>query len=496
MIERIFGTECEYAPTYQSKDNTKIAWMSEEELLDHLKGLSVMLFSSLKRKKYPMAGEFLGNGGRLYIDRGGHPEYATPECRSIKDLIAYEKAGDRLVQELAALARPLDDHPHTIPELHIFKNNVDSYGNTYGGHENYLISPKAAENIHQIIPFLVTRQIFTGTGRVSTHQDTGDIFFKISQRADFIRRKYSDRTTNVRGIINTRRREIYNNEQNRRLHIIVGDSNMSEAAVGLKIGTTVLILRLLEEGKLNDIPALSSPVTALKSISRSWNDSFPLEDRKGRLTALDVQSIYLDHVRRFFSSHSPTSEEASILALWEEILAGLNQLKISKENFILEEDPHKLRRKIDWILKLWLLNRYGKMDDTVVNNRSLKLLDVKYHDLNPTTGLYSQCDSLGLVDHMVEEDAVLRAKRLPPDNTRARIRGKVIRQTAEMNVEVNIEDWENINIKPKGRDTGSAHFFNQHRGIGHHLKIRLDDPFKAVDPSIFEQLEHFMEEWR
>ena len=496
MIERIFGTECEYAPTYHSKDSTKIAWMSEEELLDHLKGLSVMLFSSLKRKGYPMAGEFLGNGGRLYIDRGGHPEYATPECRSIKDLIAYEKAGDRIVQELAVLTRPLIDPPPTIPELHIFKNNVDSYGNTYGGHENYLISPKAAENIHQIIPFLVTRQIFTGTGRVSTHLDTGNTSFQISQRADFISRTYSDRTTNVRGIINTRRREIYNNEQNRRLHIIVGDSNMSEVAIGLKIGTTVLILRLLEEGKLNDIPALSSPVTALKSISRSWNDSFSLEDRKERLTALDVQLIYLEHARRFFSSHSPTSEEASILALWEEILAGLSQLKISKENFILEEDPHNLRRKIDWILKLWLLNRYGNMDDSALNNCSQKLLDVKYHDLNPATGLYSQCESLGLVDHMVEEEAVLRAKRLPPDNTRAQIRGSIIRQTSEMDIEVNVEDWENINIKPKGRDTGNVHFFNQHRGIGHHLKIRLDDPFKAEDCSIFEQIEHLVELWR
>lgn len=492
MKERIFGTECEYAPTYHLKDNARIARLDEEELHDHLKGLSLMLFSSLNRKGYPMAGEFLGNGGRLYVDRGGHPEYATPECRSIKDLIVYEKAGDRIVQELVTLARPLIVHHGIIPELHIFKNNVDFYGNTYGGHENYLISPKAAENIQQIIPFLVTRQIFTGTGRVLIHKDADTTTFQISQRADFINRTYSDRTSEVRGIINTRKREIYRKGQNRRLHIIVGDSNMSQVAIGLKIGITVLILRLLEEGNLDRIPVLSSPVAALRSISRSWSSSFPLEDRKGRLTALDVQLIYLEQVRRFFSSHSPTPEEESTLALWEEVLEGLSRLKVSKKNMTLEEDPHELRRKIDWILKLWLLNRYGNMADSTVDNRWLKLLDIKYHDLDPTTGLYSQCESLGLVDGMVDEEAVLRAKCLPPDNTRARIRGKIIRQTAKMNVEVKIEDWEKINIRPKRQDTGSAHYFNQHKGIGPHLRIRLDNPFKATDSSIFEQIEHFV----
>lgn len=495
MRERIFGTECEYAPTYHSKDSAPISRLNEEELLNHLKGLSATLFSSLERKGYPMAGEFLGNGGRLYVDRGGHPEYATPECRRVKDLVAYEKAGDRIVQELVRLARPKITNHCAVPELHIFKNNVDSYGHTYGGHENYLISPKAAKNIHCIIPFLVTRQIFAGTGRVLTKREANTTSFQISQRADFINRSYSDRTSEVRGIINTRKREIYRQGQNRRLHIIVGDSNMSEFAIGLKIGTTVLILRLLEEGKLDAIPVLSSPVTALKTISRSWNSRFPLEDGKGRLTALDVQLIYLEQMRRFFSSHSPTPDEARTLALWEEVLEGLSRLKVSQENWTLEEDPKDLRRKIDWITKLWLLNRYGHRSESMANDRWLRTLDLKYHDLDPATGLYLKCAATGLVDRMVDEKTVLQAQSRPPDNTRARIRGLIIRQTAGMNLEVKIEDWEKINIRPKGRNGASAHPFSQHKGSVHHLGIRLDDPFKATDSSIFEQIEHFVGVW-
>jgi proteasome accessory factor A len=492
MRERIFGTECEYAPIYHSKDSNRITRLNGEELLDYLKGLSFALIGTLKRKGYPMAGEFLGNGGRLYVDRGGHPEYATPECRRVKDLVAYEKAGDRIVQELAHCARPKTGNHRAASELHIFKNNVDSYGNTYGGHENYLISPKAAENMQCIIPFLVTRQIYAGAGRVLTFKEADALSFRISQRAEFINQTYSDRTSEVRGIINTRKREIYHQSQNRRLHIIVGDSNMSEVAIGLKIGTTVLILRLLEEGELDHIPALSSPVAALKSISRSWNNGLQLKDRKGRLTALELQLIYLEQVQRFFSSHSPTPEEAGILSLWEDILEGLSHLKVSKDNGVLEEDPHGLHKKIDWITKLWLLNRYRNTSESLANQRWLSVLDLKYHDLDPTTGLYLKCESMGLVDRLVDEKAVLLAQRSPPDNTRACIRGKVIREAAEMNLEVKIDNWEKIHIQLKGSDNSSAHPFSQHKGVASRMVIRLDDPFKAKDPSVYKDLEHFM----
>jgi proteasome accessory factor A len=495
MRERIFGTECEYAPIYRSKESIRIARLNEEELLHHLKGLSGMLFSSLKHKDYPFAGEFLGNGGRFYVDRGGHPEYATPECRSVLDLVRYEKAGDRLVQGLAQMARQKMTRHRRAPELSIFKNNVDAYGTTYGGHENYLISPEAAENIHAIIPFMVTRQIFAGTGRVVTRREADTTAFQVSQRADFINHTFSDRTSEIRGIINTRKREIYRQGENRRLHIIVGDSNMSEIAIGLKIGATVLMLRLLEEGEITNLPTLSSPVKVLQSISRSWDNRFPLTDRRGRLTALEIQMICLEQVRRFFESHAPTPDEAHTLTLWEEVLHGLSRLKVSQENWVLEDDPCRLHRKIDWLTKLWLLSRQGQRPAPEVDDRWMRTLDLKYHDLDPDAGLYARCESMGLVDRLVDEDAILKAQGQPPENTRARLRGMIVKQTAAMNLDVKIDDWEKIDIRPKGQNAGGLHPFKQHKGVVHHLGIRLDDPFKAKDADIFKKIAEFAGVW-
>jgi len=496
MKERIFGTECEYAPVYQSKKNHhRFRPLHGEALLDYIKGLSSRLFSSLALSGYPMAGEFMGNGGRLYVDRGGHPEYATPECRCVKDLVAYEKAGDRIMQELAAQTNGQTAASEGARTLHVFKNNVDFYGNTYGGHENYLITPRAAKGIRNIIPFLVTRQIFAGAGRILTRQEAGTPSFQISQRAEFIDQTFSDRATRVRGIINTRKREIYGQEQNRRLHLIVGDSNMSEFAIGLKIGTTALVLRLLDEGKLDGICGLASPVQTLKDISRHWNSEFQMTGRSGWYTALDVQAIYLEEVRRFFSSRAPTSDEADALGLWENILQGLSELQISGRNWQLEDDPGELRRKVDWIRKLWILNRYGNMDDPAVNDRRLKLMDLKYHDLNPATGLFARCEALGLVDRMVDDGAIATAQIRPPDNTRAHIRGTIIRGAADKSIDVEIEDWTKINIRAQVRQKGlgqGANPFNRYKGTANCLSIRMDDPFKTMDSSIAEQIERFV----
>ena len=183
------------------------------------------------------------------------------------------------------------------------------------------------------------------------------------------------------------------------------------------------------------------------------------------------------------------------MALWEKILEGLSRLKVSKRNLALEDDPDRLRRKIDWILKLWLLNRYGNMDDSAVNDRWLKLLDFKYHDLDPATGLYAQCEALGFVNRMVDGDTICRAQIHPPENTRARIRGAVIHSTLDKNIEVQIEDWEKINVRAKRRQPGIAHPFKNQKGIVNHLGIRLDDPFKALDSTILEKIERFVDVW-
>jgi len=527
LKDRIFGTECEYALFYQPDTKAGIGHSGGEDLLECLNGLNSLLVSCLWRKGFARAGEFLGNGGRFYIDHGGHPEYATPECRSVRELVAHEKAGDRIVQELVELARSFMMQRGQSGKLHIYKNNVDCFGNTYGGHENYLITQWAMEQIRAIVPFLVTRQIFAGAGKLMTRLDPQELIipycstllpdygagrkdkkkamttlssgrfpYQLTQRADFIDRVANDRTSQERGIINIRKREIPQPGQNRRLHLIMGDSNMSEYALGLKIGTTGIVLRLLEEGVLNDVPKLDSPVEALKRISWSFDSLVRMEDRKGRYTALDVQYSYLERAERFFSSHKPSKEEGEILQLWSNTLRGLEKLKLSRTTGILEEDPEDLRRKIDWILKLWLLDRFREKNGLDWHDLALKYLDLRYHDLDPETGLFARCQELDLADRMVDEEEIHRAQIDPPEDTRAWTRSMIIRSTMNRNLEVHIKNWEEINIIATRKNPrvlecldGGCH------GMPNVFWINLQDPFQAQDLSVLQEVKRFVEIW-
>ncbi len=274
-------------------------------------------------------------------------------------------------------------------KLQVFKNNVDAYGTTYGCHENYLAAPRAIENVSLLVPFLVTRQIFSGAGKVGATGASEFCPYQLTQRADFIDRVFSDRTSQVRGIINLRKREIPKQGQSRRLHVLVGDSNMSEFALGLRAGTTALVLRLLEEDTLEDMPVLESAVEAMKDVSRLFNCPVKLENRQGRYGALDIQTIYLEKVHRFFDDHQPSHGEEEILQLWGRTLEGLRKVKISSGSWTLEDDPEDMRRRIDWILKLWLINRKQQKDGLDWFDYRLKLLDVHYHDLDPQSGIFS-----------------------------------------------------------------------------------------------------------
>ena len=333
MQERILGTECEYALFHQRLPfSPDVGNRKQTPLSENLQEMSALLVRVLRAENRPLAGEFLGNGGRFYIDRD-HPEYATPECRSVLDLISHEKAGDRLVRQLVEGARDIMAQDHIPGRLHAFKNNQDSRGNTYGSHENYLITQRAMEEIRGIIPFLLTRQIFAGAGKVSglesqTISGQQGFPFAVSQRADFIDRVISDRASETRGIINTRKREITRRGENIRLHVILGDSNMSEYALQLKLGATVLVLRMLEDG-LDGVPAFSKPVEALRGISCCPASVHAVDESSCSYTALDVQSIYLEKACRYFASHEATLEEKAILDLWERTLAGLKNLRIS-----------------------------------------------------------------------------------------------------------------------------------------------------------------------
>ncbi len=490
MRQRIFGTECEYAPVYHRPAHCLKDQPCREDLLEHMKTTAARMMSAARMLQLPMAGEFLGNGGRLYVDRGGHPEYATPECKSVADLMTHELAGDRLVRELADI---MNDGDGPI-RLHVYKNNVDSFGHTYGGHENYLISARGMENISRLIPFLVTRQIYAGAGKFMTGIQDGGGGYQISQRADFFDCTYSDRTSEVRGIINIRKREITRADQDRRLHLIIGDSNMAQYTMGLKIGTLLLMLRLLEEEALSPFVELVSPAAALKAVSRNLHAGLNVHYR-GRdavLTALEIQSICLENAMEFYTAHPPGTEEKHWLGLWSQVLQGLKGLQVRLPDAVIEKDDADLKRKIDWVLKLWLLDRSRSKG---ADEGQLKSLDFRYHDLNPVSGLYEQCLALDMVDRLIPEKAIAKARRQPPADTRARLRGRVIQQTFAKNVAVEMENWERIRIRAQKVDPEALHCFNRIKCAMNSMEISLEDPFRADDPQIMSELRAFIRRW-
>jgi proteasome accessory factor A len=490
LHRRIFGTECEYAPVYHRPSHCLEEPQCREDLLEHQNTIAARMMAAAGSLQLSMAGEFLGNGGRLYVDRGGHPEYATPECLSVADLVAHELAGDRLVQ---ALADTMNARQEPV-RLHVYKNNVDGHGHTYGGHENYLVSARGMEDISRLIPFLVTRQIFTGAGKVMAGIPDDAPGFQISQRADFFDCTYSDRTTEVRGIINIRKREITNADQNRRLHLIIGDSNMAQYTLGLKIGTLLLMLRMLEEGALDKDFDLDSPAGALKAVSRDLHAALAVQHHGHGIayTALDIQSICLEKALKFYAVHTPSPEEAQWLEMWTHVLHGLEGLRVRQSEMALEKDDADLKRKIDWILKLWLLDRSRAKG---ADQGQLKSLDLKYHDLDPASSLYAQCLDLDLVDRLIPENDIAKARCAPPGDTRAHLRGMVVQQTSGRNVAVEVKNWERIYVRALSNDPEARHCFNHVKCALNSMVIRLDDPFRADDPQTISELREFIAKW-
>ncbi len=396
----------------------------------------------------------LPNGARLYTDHG-HPEYSTPECRGARDAVACEKAGEAILLEALRLAtRDLMD-----PETGLFKNNTDPQGHSYGSHENYLIDAEAHEEWfarsperagRALIPFLVTRQLLAGAGKVSGDGPgalaTG---YQVSQRADFMERVFGLETTHSRALINTRGEHHCDPRRFRRLHLILGDANMCEAANFLKIGTTQVVLQMLEDGALPEDWTLRDPVEAVQRISRGWNAPVDLADGR-TVTALDVQRRFCEVAREFADggglANNPDGE--AILDLWESVLAGLEGLELSADMEILS-DPGELTRRLDWVLKLWLLGRYRAGKGVGWDHPYLKTLDLQYHNIDRAGGLFYHLQERGLVDRIVADEEVARFVSDPPGDTRAYFRGQCIRRFPET---LRLVNWEMV-----GFEQGAVH---------------------------------------
>jgi proteasome accessory factor A len=413
MRRRIFGLESEYGAI--------CTWNGQSVLTPEV--LARYLFDEIvPSTRYPNV--FLENGARLYVDTGFHPEYATPECDDLLDLVAYDRAGERIIEDLVRRAdRRLAEHE--VPgRIQVFKNNTDSVGNSYGCHENYLVSRHTSfpHLVEALIPFFVSRQILTGAGRI--HRGPAGFEYHLSQRAEHIADEVSGTTVAGRPMINTRDEPHADGERFRRLHVIVGDSSMSEVTTYLKVGTTALVLDMIEDGCFQGDLGLESPVGALRAISRDPTLRQRVRLRDGRaFTALEIQLLYLEacqsHVRRAGADASALA----LLARWDDVLTRLAR------------DPMAADRHVDWVIKKRLIDRYIARHDSSIEDPRVRLLDLQYHDVGSARGLYHLLARRGEVETLVRDEVVERARHRPPQTTRARLRGDFIRRA-------NLRGWD------------------------------------------------------
>jgi proteasome accessory factor A len=443
MDRRIFGLENEYGVTCTFRGQRRL---SPDEVARYLFRRVVSWGRS--------SNVFLENGARLYLDVGSHPEYATPECDDIRQLVAHDKAGERILESLVNSAEARLREEGIAGQVYLFKNNTDSAGNSYGCHENYLVSRygefgKLAE---VLIPFFVSRQIFTGAGKVL--QTARGAIYCISQRAEHIWEGVSSATTRSRPIINTRDEPHADAEKYRRLHVIVGDSNMSEYSTWIKVATTAVLLRMLEEGIVMRDLSLENPIRAIREISHDLTCRRQVRLANGReASAIELQWEYLSRAAKYVERRDDPEMKEAVRA-WEECLHAL------------ENDFTALDRKVDWVMKYQLIERYREKNNMALGHPKLALMDLVYHDVSRRRGLYYLLERNGLVERAVTEEDVRLAMHEAPQTTRAKLRGEFIRAAKRRRRDYTV-DWVHLKLNDQAQRT-----------------VLCKDPFKYSDERV------------
>lgn len=450
MDRRIFGLENEYGVTCTLKGQRRL---SPDEVARYLFRRVVSWGRS--------SNVFLENGARLYLDVGSHPEYATPECDSLLDLVTHDKAGERILEGLVVSAEQRLGEEGIRGVVYLFKNNTDSAGNSYGCHENYLTSRRDdfAHYSETLIPFLVTRQIYAGAGKV--FQTARGAMYCLSQRAEHIWEGVSSATTRSRPIINTRDEPHADAERFRRLHVIVGDSNMSEYATYLKVGSMAIVLRMLENPsvELKDL-TLENPIRAIREISHDLTCKRKVRLASGReMNALDIQSEYLERAMEFKDSHGLNPQETKALEMWEHVMTNLRN------------DPFKLDRECDWVIKHKLIEAFRERHNVGLNSSQVALLDLQYHDVNRTRGLFYRMQEKGMVERMCTDETIQKAMEEPPQTTRAKLRSDFIKAAKEKRRDFTV-DWVHLKVNDNAQRT-----------------VLCKDPFKASDERVRKLIE-------
>ena len=414
-----------------------------------------------------VANVILTNGARLYVDHA-HPEYSSPEVTSPRDLVVWDKAGE---QVMLRAARIVAVNP-ALPDVTLYKNNVDGKGATYGTHENYLVDRAVpfAEIVDVLTPFFVTRTVFTGAGRVGIGQVGQLAGFQLAQRADYIEAEVGLETTLRRPIINTRDEPHADPERWRRLHVIIGDANMLEVATFLKVGTSSLVLWLLEhrDAAPHAVAAVRSlrlvePVGAVQLVSRDLTMTTRLALADGRrLTALEIQRCYLEAVRGGLEEAAtpPDAATAEVLDRWESVLTRL------------ATDPASCAREVEWLAKLRLLEGLRRRDHLSWDHPRLAAVDIQWSDLRPERGLYHRLLEAGAVERLVDADAVSRAVHEPPTDTRAYFRGRAL---ARFGAEISAASWDSLIFDVPGAATLQ--------------RVGMRDPWRGTEAHVRELLD-------
>ena len=424
MNRRIYGLENEYGIICTSDRRGGKALSIQNAVM-------YLFREIISGRMYPDV--FLENGARFYQDIGCHPEYATPECDSVTDVVIHDKAGERIIERLSVAAERKMRLDGFLGRISVFKNNTDTPGNTYGCHENYLMERHVSfrQLASQLIPFFVTRQVFAGAGKV---KPTNRGKYVISQRAQHIREEISIATTTARGIINTRDEPHADREKYRRLHVIVGDSNMSELATFLKVGTTSIVLRMIEDNFIKKRLALRDSVRAIQQISEDTTCTQQIELESGkRLSAVELQREYLECAKLYFEHEESSPDENKIMAYWEGILTCL------------ETDPMQLDRILDWVAKKKLIETYVAQRRLKWDSAKVMMLDLQYHNIRPDRGLYYKLEKKDLVQKMVTDKEIENAMHYPPETTRAKFRGRFVKLANERKVLCGV-NWSYIQL--------------------------------------------------
>ncbi|APS22501.1 Pup--protein ligase [Streptomyces sp. TSRI0445] len=446
MDRRIFGLENEYGVTCTFRGQRRL---SPDEVARYLFRRVVSWGRS--------SNVFLRNGARLYLDVGSHPEYATPECDNVTELVTHDKAGERILEGLLVDAERRLHEEGIAGDVYLFKNNTDSAGNSYGCHENYLVARHGefSRLADILIPFLVTRQLICGAGKVL--QTPRGAVYCVSQRAEHIWEGVSSATTRSRPIINTRDEPHADAERYRRLHVIVGDSNMSETTMLLKVGATDLVLRMIEAGTVMRDLTLENPIRAIREVSHDLTGQRKVRLASGReASAIEVQREYYEKAVDFVERRGiRTGTVDQVLELWGRALDAIEA-----------QDLDRIDTEIDWVMKYKLIERYRAKHNMTMSNPRVAQIDLAYHDIHRRRGLFYLLEKKGQTARICNDLKIFEGKTVPPQTTRARLRGDFIRRAQEQRRDFTV-DWVHLKLNDQAQRT-----------------VLCKDPFRSVDERV------------